>query len=147
MGLTEPGDEIVMEKRVHIYWAEALNTASIAGVATRLLPGNKYGEFEAEDLKTVFADNVYGYHQKTSLVCLENTHNVAGGTALSPEHTRTMSQIAHEGGAKVFVDGARLWYAAEYYGVTLAEMLEEHGLVEGHNNAPGSFVLEKAFVG
>jgi ferredoxin--NADP+ reductase len=29
----------------------------------------------------------------------------------------------------------------------MAAMLEEHGLVEGHNNAPGSFVLEKAFVG
>ena len=29
----------------------------------------------------------------------------------------------------------------------MAAMLEEHGLVEGHNNAPGGFVLEKAFVG
>ena len=29
----------------------------------------------------------------------------------------------------------------------MGAMLEEHGLVEGHNSAPGSYVLERAFVG
>ncbi len=29
----------------------------------------------------------------------------------------------------------------------MAAMLEEHGMVEGHNNNPGTYVLERAFVG
>jgi threonine aldolase len=124
MGLTQPGDEVVMEKRCHIYWAEGMNAASIAGVATRLVPGNKFGEIEPDELEAVFADNVYGYHQQTTLVCLENTHNVAGGTTLSPAYLREISAVAKAHGARVFVDGARLWNAAEYCGVSLAEMLE-----------------------
>jgi threonine aldolase len=123
MGHTHPSEQVVMDERIHIYWAEGLNATSIAGVSPRLVPGNKFGEIPPERLESVLEEDKYGYRQITSLVCLENTHNVCGGTALSPAYVQKIGRIAHDNGAKLWVDGARLWNAALYHEVTLKEML------------------------
>jgi threonine aldolase len=59
---------------------------------------------------------------KTTLLCLENTHNFAGGTCLSVQQTRLLTDMAHERGLKVHLDGARLWHAATFLGESLAAL-------------------------
>lgn len=49
---------------------------------------------------------------QTALLCLENTHNRCGGTILTPEYTTNTSELAHEHGLKVHIDGARIFSAA-----------------------------------
>jgi threonine aldolase len=56
------------------------------------------------------------YALRTSLLCLENTHNFAGGTCLNTEETRALSDLAHDRGLRVHLDGARLWHAAAALG-------------------------------
>jgi len=53
---------------------------------------------------------------------LENTHNTAGGTVLSPEQTQALADVAHAGGAKVHLDGARIFNAAVALGVDAREL-------------------------
>jgi len=42
----------------------------------------------------------------------ENTHNRKGGTCLSPAQTAALSEVAHEAGFPVHLDGARVFNAA-----------------------------------
>ena len=49
---------------------------------------------------------------ETSLICLENTHNRCSGGVLTPDDTKKVSDIAHESGAKVLLDGARRFNAS-----------------------------------
>jgi threonine aldolase len=57
------------------------------------------------------------YVLKTTLLCLENTHNFAGGTCLGAAETRALAEAAP--GLKVHLDGARLWHAAAATGDAL----------------------------
>jgi threonine aldolase len=59
----------------------------------------------------------------TSLVCLENTHNVAGGTILDAAHIEDVASVAHDLGARVHVDGARIFNACVALEVDLATLL------------------------
>jgi threonine aldolase len=124
LSLAERGSQVIMERRCHIYWAEGNNAAYVANIATRLLDGDRFGRMTPEQVDAAFREADYGYAQSTSLLCLENTHNVAGGCALSPAETAALAEVAKGHGAKVFLDGARLWNAAAYHGASLAEMLK-----------------------
>jgi threonine aldolase len=45
-------------------------------------------------------------------MCLENTHNAAGGTVIPSAHTERACKIAKEHGLRVHLDGARIFNAA-----------------------------------
>jgi len=62
------------------------------------------------------------YVLRTTLLCLENTHNFAGGTVTPAAEHRALVEAAREKGMKVHLDGARLWHAAVATGKTLAEL-------------------------
>ena len=62
------------------------------------------------------------YALRTSLLCLENTHNFAGGTCLSVPDHRALVEQAQAKGLRVHLDGARLWHAAAAQGATLQEL-------------------------
>jgi threonine aldolase len=59
----------------------------------------------------------------TSVLCLENTHNTAGGTILSPEQTDALAETAHRHGMSVHLDGARLFNAAVALGQPAARLV------------------------
>ena len=49
-----------------------------------------------------------------ALLCLENTHNVAGGTVTPPETLAEVATVARSAGLAVHLDGARVFNAATY---------------------------------
>ncbi|GLZ46033.1 threonine aldolase [Actinomycetospora sp. NBRC 106375] len=49
---------------------------------------------------------------RTSLLCLENTHNGAGGAVTPVDEHRALVAAARDAGLAVHLDGARLWHAA-----------------------------------
>src|SRR5919199_1465502 len=57
-----------------------------------------------------------------SLVCVENTHNPAGGKVTPLAELRAIRRTAGEHALPVHLDGARLWNAAAASGVSLAEL-------------------------
>lgn len=62
------------------------------------------------------------YVLRTTLLCLENTHNFAGGTCLDAAGHRALVEAARDGGLRVHLDGARLWHAAAATGASLADL-------------------------
>jgi len=67
-------------------------------------------------------ESVY-YLPRTSVVCLENTHNFAGGTVLPRAAVDEVLALARQKGLAVHVDGARLWNAAAALGVSEASLV------------------------
>lgn len=111
------GQIAIMEAKCHIYWVEQLHVSQFAGAAPRLVQGARYGAMDPREVEAVITEMAYGYRPATGMVCLENTHNVYGGTTLTPEYTREMADLAHRHGAHLFLDGARVFNAAVAQGV------------------------------
>jgi threonine aldolase len=87
-------------------------------VITDLLDGPR-GQFSVEQLaEAMLPGNVY--RPRPALVCLEQTHNFAGGTIWPLDRYRAVVDAAHAVGLPVHVDGARLYNAVVASGVDAA---------------------------
>lgn len=104
------GDEVILEMDSHIYYYEVGGMSVVAGVMPRLIIGNK-GIIYPQDIKKALRDENLHY-PKTTLICLENTHNRAGGTIVPPEVIEEICQLAHQRKILVHLDGARIFNAA-----------------------------------
>lgn len=116
---TQPGQEVILEADSHIFYYEAAGPALLSGVQLRPLPG-KNGVLSAEDVaRAIRPENVH--FPPTALVCLENTHNRAGGTIYPLDEIRKIHEIAKNQGIKMHLDGARLWNASIATGIPLRD--------------------------
>jgi len=116
---TEPGDEVILDYDSHIFNYETTASSIISGVQLHPLPGLR-GVVTADQIKQAVRPRAY-YLPRTTLVCLENTHNRAGGTVFPLEEIQRIRDLADEAGLKMHLDGARLWNALVATGVPLAE--------------------------
>lgn len=110
---TEPGSEIIIEERGHILNFELGAAAVISGVVARSVKSsNGTGHLTWDDVGPAIRKNPPYYQSATKLLCLENTHNFAGGSVLGVAATRDLCENAHSEGLKVHLDGARIFNAA-----------------------------------
>lgn len=107
--LTRPGDEIILEQQSHIYLYEGAGHSVYAGVQTQTLPGVRGAMSLADVREAIREPNIH--HPRTGLICVENTHNKAGGTILGLDHLRELASIAREHQIPIHMDGARLFNA------------------------------------
>lgn len=114
-----PGTEAVCEREAHVFHYELADAAMIAGVQLRTVevPG---GRVTAADYEPVIREGDR-YHPVTSLLCVESTHNLYGGTIVPLEAMRGIRELADARGLPVHLDGARLWNASAATGVPIAE--------------------------
>jgi threonine aldolase len=112
---TEPGGAAIVEQNAHLYGMEFGGIAAACGLLVLPVPGN-LGAMLSEPLRVAARRAGMGFPAR-GLLCLENTHNAAGGTAISPEHTDLCCEIAHAHGLPVHLDGARIFNAAVALGV------------------------------
>jgi len=116
--LTSHGDEVLLERECHIFNYEAGAAAALSGVQLHPLTGVR-GELDPQTVTAaVRRDDVH--HPPSRLLCLENTHNRAGGAIVPLEKLARTVAAARERGLAVHLDGARLWNAAVATGVPLA---------------------------
>ncbi|MCG8422270.1 MAG: low-specificity L-threonine aldolase [Proteobacteria bacterium] len=106
---TQPGDEVLVGQGAHNWLFESGAAPVISGVQVSRLPGD--GRFDAAAVREAFkADN---HHvPPTSMVSVENTHNMGGGVVWQADAVRHVIAAARELGLAVHLDGARLWNAA-----------------------------------
>jgi len=123
MATTEPGDQIVLESTMHIAWSEGWGLAHPCGLFPRLVDGVRGVPDPAAFEETISAPQ-FGRLPRTSLVCLENSHNNAGGTVIAPAQAHAIAEIAHRFGASVHLDGARIFNAAAAIGVPAGRLAE-----------------------
>jgi threonine aldolase len=57
------------------------------------------------------------HYPELTLICVENTHNRNGGTIITPNQLKTISEVAKKHSIKVYMDGARIFNAAVGLGV------------------------------
>jgi len=114
---TQPGDEIICEKNAHLYIYEAGGPAFHSGVQVMPLPG-RLGVLTADQIEeAVRPQNIH--NPVTRVICLENTHNRAGGTVFPLEEIRSIRKTADRHGLRMHLDGARLWNAEAATGIAL----------------------------
>ena len=115
LSLTRPGDEFIAETSSHMANTEVGGAARLGGLTLRPVVG-RMGKITPEQvIDTVRPENVHYAH--TTLLAIENTHNSAGGTILTPDEMDALAKTARERGLKVHVDGARIFNAAVALGV------------------------------
>jgi threonine aldolase len=107
---TRPGDEIVLGDQSHILVYEVAGAARIANVMTRTLRNRPDGGLDPEEVGGLFRERSL-HTPRTSLLCLENTHNRCGGGVLTAEEVSALARVAHQHGAAVHLDGARIFNA------------------------------------
>jgi threonine aldolase len=106
------GDRFLAPKLAHVLENE-LGTASwLAGGLPEAVDWGLWpGRMPVEAVRA--AGRAGPYHAlRTTLLCLENTHNGAGGTVTPPDEHAKLVATARDVGLKVHLDGARLWHAS-----------------------------------
>jgi threonine aldolase len=106
----EPGATAVVEQSAHLYGAEIGGIAAACGLLVLPVPGH-HGALDLDELRSAVR-KVGTLFPTPGLVCLENTHNAAGGTVIPSAHTERACKIAKEHGLRVHLDGARIFNAA-----------------------------------
>ncbi len=116
---TQPGDEIIAEQGAHLFNYETGGAAFLSSVQIHTIPGVR-GCFSIGDVKKAIRPQVY-YMPRTRVICLENTHNRAGGTIYPLEAIKELSDLAKNEGILMHLDGARLWNASVETGISPAQ--------------------------
>ncbi len=114
------GDEVIAHETAHILTAEGGAPGALAGVSVLGLRGPR-GQFDADTLRAAFRERRRNVPPQT-LVEIEQTANLGGGTVWPLDRLGAVCDAAHEAGMAVHMDGARLMNAVVASGVTAAEM-------------------------
>ncbi|HOX25860.1 MAG TPA: GntG family PLP-dependent aldolase [Candidatus Krumholzibacteria bacterium] len=117
---TRPGDQVILEADAHIYHYECAACGALWGVQTALVPGRGGALAWDQVAAALPPDDVH--FPAPALVCLENTHNRAGGRILPQDLVAEIGREAHARGLRVHLDGARLWNAHVATGRPLREL-------------------------
>jgi threonine aldolase len=117
---TQHGQEVICEARSHVMDWEMAMMAAFSGCQSRTVEGNR-GILTWEKIRRAIGPKIY-YRQPTGLVCLENTHNMAGGTVTPLEVMKEVWRGAEQVGLPLHLDGARVFNAATALRVSVAEL-------------------------
>ena len=115
------GGEVIVEATGHIYNSEGGGLSAVAGAVARPLPG-RHGALDPDDVKAAIRGGSDLALAPTRLVCLENTHNAAGGSVIPLESMAAIHHVCRHAGIAVHLDGARLFNAAAYLDVPILEI-------------------------
>jgi threonine aldolase len=119
---TRRGEEVVLESEAHMYYYEVGAFSAVGGLIPRLVKGQR-GVVTPQDIGLALRPaNIH--FPPTSLVCIENSHNRAGGTVWTPSQTKAVSDFAHDRHLKVHMDGARIFNAAIAQAIDVRELTQ-----------------------
>ena len=125
--LTQRGDEVLMGIESHIFNLEVGGLAALSGVQTRTLSSHA-GKFDPHEVRRAVRPK--GLQSPiTRVLCLENTYDLNRGIPLPAEYFAEMGHIARECGVAVYLDGARIFNASSFFGVTPATLCTDADVV------------------
>ena len=115
----QPGDEVLIESSSHIIRYEGGSASSLSGVQLSCVVGTR-GLLSPKDVEMAIRRPDL-HTPPTTLLCLEQTHNVGGGSVYPLETMQQIAGIARQHGLSLHLDGARLFNASAKTGVSVAE--------------------------
>jgi threonine aldolase len=116
---TRPGDEIIVGEGAHPAFYESGAAPVLSGVQFAFAGAG--GLFDADAMEAAIKPRAY-WCPRTSLVCVENTHNRAGGRVFPQSAIIAIADRARTHGLGVHLDGARLWNASAATGVPIDQL-------------------------
>ena len=116
---TQRGEEIILEESSHIRTSETGGAAAVAGLMLKTIRSQD-GAPKAKEIEGAIRP-LDQHYPKTSLICLENTHYRYGGIVVPLERFKEIREISEKYHLPIHLDGARLFNAAVYSGVTVKE--------------------------
>jgi threonine aldolase len=116
---TRPGDEVVVGEGAHVVFYESGAGPALSGVQFSIAGAG--GLFDADALDERIHPAAY-WSPRTSLVCVENTHNRAGGRVFPQADVVRVAERARARGLGLHLDGARVWNASVATGLSVAEL-------------------------
>lgn len=124
---TQQGDEIIAEEHSHLYVYEGGGYAAMSGCSISLIKG-KDGIMSPDAIVSKIRKSAESrsHYPNTSLISLENTSNMGGGTCYPIEVINEISKVAKSKDCKVHMDGARIFNAACFTGHTVRQLV--HGV-------------------
>lgn len=105
-----PGNEVILEEEAHIFYYEGAAISAFAGVQTRTIKGENGAIDPTKVEKAIRGEDIH--YPETGLICLENTHNRAGGAVVPAGNMKEIYDIGQKYNVPVHLDGARLFNAA-----------------------------------
>jgi len=119
------GDRFLAPAQAHVLGSELGTGAWLAGGMPEALAweGGLGRPSPAQVSRAAGAPGPY-YTLRTTLLCLENTHNFAGGTVTPVAEHQALVTAAKAAKLAVHLDGARLWHAAAALDVPLSALTE-----------------------
>ncbi len=117
---TDHGQEVICEARSHVLDWEMAMMSAFSGCSPRTVAGER-GVLTWQQISQAIAPKIY-YRASTGIICLENSHNMAGGTVTPLPIYEEIWRGAAEAGIPTHLDGARVFNAATALGITVAEL-------------------------
>jgi threonine aldolase len=117
---TQHGQEVICEARSHVLDWEMGMIAAFAGCQVRTVAAER-GILTWGHIAPAIAPAIY-YRAQTGLICVENTHNMAGGTVTPLAVFEEIWFKAKQAGLPVHLDGARVFNAAAALGISVADL-------------------------
>ncbi|PDW04516.1 low-specificity L-threonine aldolase [Candidatus Viridilinea mediisalina] len=106
------GQRVICGDECHIYYYEAGGASALGGLIYQTLPTEPDGSLPLELVRQALQP-VHDVHtSEAGVLCLENTHNRCGGTALTPAYLAEAHALARAAGVPLHLDGARIFNAA-----------------------------------
>ena len=115
------GGEVIIEAAAHIIRAEMGAIATVAGLHHRALGGVR-GVMDLDEVRETIRPKLGPRNLGTALICMENTHNAAGGAVLPLNYMAALKDLAAANGIPLHLDGARLFNAATALGVRVGDL-------------------------
>jgi threonine aldolase len=115
------GGEVLLHAGAHILNSEMGGIAAVAGAFHRGLPGAR-GAMDLNALTEAIRPETRASFG-TALVCLETSHNRAGGAVLPLAHIARVGELARGHRIPVHIDGARVFNAAAALSVDVREIV------------------------
>jgi threonine aldolase len=124
---TNPANAIIADWMAHIIRAESASAALASGVLIEPIRTER-GIFTPVELEAAIGRLTtvpIPYGQAAALVCVEQTHNLGGGTVWSLDELRAVCKTARTHGVPIHMDGARLLNAIAATEVPLSTFAAE----------------------
>lgn len=107
---TSKGDQVVLEAESYIYYYGNGGLCIVGGVLPWPLKGH-LGVLNPRDVENALRPKSL-HHTDTTLICIENSHQRAGGTVWSPDQVKAVSVIAKAHSIPLYMDASRIFNAA-----------------------------------
>ncbi len=122
---TQRGDEVVAGNESHVFWNECGGASVLGGLQLRQVANDYRGMMDPDEVERAIRRPGNIHFPRSSLLCLENTHNRCSGGILTPSDTKALCDVAHAHGMQVHLDGARIFNASVALEVPVTELTND----------------------